>query len=475
MRRSIVLLALCAVPALAVVGERSASACGGCFGPPPSPTESEDTVTAHRMVLSVSPQQTTLYDEIQYSGSPSSFAWVLPIAGQVTIGISADAVFDTLDSSSTTTVSPPPVTCPSPPPGCAVPSANGGASFGASGSSSGGSVNVSNQQTVGPYQTVQLQSTDASALDDWLTTNGYDITSDIEPVIAAYVSQGFNFLAMKLVPGAGVQSMRPVRVTFSGASPTLPLRMVAAGTGAQVGITLWIVADGRWEPANFPWFHIDDSQIVWDWSASDSNYTTLRQQQEAATGFTSWEVESSLDLDVGSVQEQIENLAQYGGGFSSSGGGSGSGGTQSVGADGYEPIPASGSDPGETADQVMQDDLTALFSGLSSSTFRLTRLRTDLAHSALSSDLQLQAATDQSALSNLRTAAQSVNGPNCPVYDGCTVVGTAPYTPSGDAHGSSFGCSTTASTGFDWTETAQLAGLTGLLGLVAFRARRRRG
>jgi hypothetical protein len=274
-----------------------------------------------------------------------------------------------------------------------------------------------------------------------------------------------------------VQSMRPVRVTFSGASPTLPLRMVSAGTGAQVGITLWVVADGRYEPQNFPWFRIDDSQIVWDWSASDSNYTTLRQQQESASGFTAWEVESSLDLDVGNTQSQIQNLAMYGSSFSGSsgGGGSSSGGTGAIGADGYDPIPASGSSPGETADQVMADDLGALFAGISSSTFRLTRLRTDLAKAALGNDLQLQASADQSPLTNLRTAAQSVNGPNCPIYDGCTIVGTAPYTPGKAGDGSSFGCSAAPVSGFGWGETAELGGLAGLLGLAVVRARRRRG
>jgi len=469
MRKSLALLAFSALPALALVGERDAAACGGCFGPP---TETDDTVTAHRMVLSVSPQQTTLYDEIQYAGSPSSFAWVLPITGQVTIGLSADAVFDTLDSVSTTRVSPPPITCPSPPPGC-----NSNASLGdvpgaagSSGSSSGG-VNVTNSQTVGPYQTVQLQSTDANALDAWLTSNGYAIAPDIEPVIAAYVQQGFNFLAMKLVPGAGVSSMRPVRVSFAGASPTLPLRMVAAGTGAVVGITLWVVADGRWEPSNFPWFHIDDSQLVWDWSASDSNLTTLRQQQEAASNNTAWEVESSLALDVASMTAQITNTAQYG--FvtgSGSSGGSSSGG--STGGDNYEPIAATATTQGETADQVMQDDLTTLFSGISTGSFRLTRLRSDLAHAALANDLQLQAATDQSELSNQHTATQSINGPNCPIYDGCTIIGTAPYTP-GNAQTSSFGCSTAASS-LGWGERTELAVLVGMVGLASARARRRR-
>jgi hypothetical protein len=461
-----VLLAAFAVPALAFLAERDARACGGCFGPP---TETDDVVTDHRMVLSVSPQQTTLYDEIKYSGSPSSFAWVLPINGQVTIGISADAVFDTLDVLSAPQVQPPPVTCPSPPPGCAVPATNaavGGAA--SSGGSSSGGVNVTSSQVVGPYQTVTLQSTDPNALDTWLTTNGYAITDPMKPVIAAYVQAGFDFLAMKLVPGTGVQAMRPVRVSFGGASPTLPLRMVAAGTGATVGITLWIVADGRWEPANFPWFHIDDSEITWDWSKSDSNYTTLEQQKEAAANNATWEVQSSLDLGAETVQSRIQELAQYG----YVGGGSSSGGVATAGADNYEPIPASGSNAGQTADQVMQDDLTALFTGISGSTFRLTRLRADLAHAALANDLQLQAASDQSTLSNLHVAQQSANGPVCPVYQGCTVVGQEIYSPNSGG-GGSFGCSVSSAAVRGLGETTALAGLAGVIVIGVARGRRR--
>ncbi|HEY6463840.1 MAG TPA: DUF2330 domain-containing protein, partial [Polyangiaceae bacterium] len=433
----------------------------------------------HRMVLSVSPQQTTLYDEIKYSGSPSSFAWVLPISGQVTIGLSSDAVFDTLDSLTATTVSPPPVTCPGPPEGCGfanAPTANAGASFG--GGSSSGGVSVTNAQVVGPYQTVQLQSTDPQALDNWLTTNGYAITPDMEPVIASYIQGGFDFLALKLVPGEGVTSMRPVRVSFNGAQPTLPLRMVAAGTGATVGITLWVVGDGRWEPANFPWFRIDDSELVWDWSQSDSNYTTLEQQKEAAAGNATWEVQASLSESASSVQSQVQSLADYGGeyGGGSSGGGIGgsSGAPATDGADSYEPIPASGTSPGETADQVMQDDLGALFAGIASDTFRLTRLRADLAHGALTNDLQLQAASDQSVLTNQRVATQSLNGPLCPVYEGCSVVGQAVYTPGASNGGG--GCAVTAQavpTG--WRTTAAFAGVLGLLAMGSASSRRRRG
>src|SRR5579859_3562497 len=108
------------------------------------------------------------------------------------------------------------------------------------------------------------------ALNTWLAQNGYVIPAGVQPTLDAYVTEGFNFLAMKLQPGQGVQAMRPVRVTMSGASVSLPLRMAAIGTGATVGISIWVVADGRYEPQNFPFFHIEDSELVWDFSQQAS-------------------------------------------------------------------------------------------------------------------------------------------------------------------------------------------------------------
>ena len=98
-----------------VAGERDASACGRVFFHPPSPAERvSDAITDERMLLSVSTTQTTLYDQIRYAGSPSSFAWVLPIHGTVTVGLSADVLFDSVDALTATQINPPPSNCPLP-------------------------------------------------------------------------------------------------------------------------------------------------------------------------------------------------------------------------------------------------------------------------------------------------------------------------------------------------------------------------
>ena len=175
------------------------------------------------------------------------------------------------------------------------------------------------QENVGPYATVQLHSSDSSALDNWLTQNGYNIPAAVQPILDAYVTEGFDFLAMKLLPNQGVQAMRPVRVTMPGASLSLPLRMASVGTGAVTGITIWVVADGRYEPQNFPFFHIDDSQLVWDWSSNISNYTTLRVQNEAKLKNAGWEIESSIALNEQLIKNVILSGGQYyGNGLSAS-------------------------------------------------------------------------------------------------------------------------------------------------------------
>ena len=117
MRRSALVLGMVAAAStVALMGERPASACGGCFRPP---SETDADITDERMLLSVSPTQSTLYDQIRYSGNPSSFAWVLPTKGIVDVGLSSDAMFAFVEQSTQVQVIPPPLHCPPPPSNCA--------------------------------------------------------------------------------------------------------------------------------------------------------------------------------------------------------------------------------------------------------------------------------------------------------------------------------------------------------------------
>jgi hypothetical protein len=412
--------------------ETDAHACGGCFIPP---SENPSVVTDHRMIFSVSKEQTTLYDQIKYTGEPGSFGWVLPISstGTITVGLSADVVFAGLDRLTVTQLRQPPLNCPGPPSSCFGSSSSSGTSGGTSGglSAAEGGVTVVKREVVGPYETVQLKSDTQDALQIWLTQNGFKLPEDVKPVVAQYT--GSNFLALKLVPGKGIQDMRPVRVTTQGGSVTLPLRMVAAGTGPVVGISLWVVADGRYEPQNFGSFTIATEEITWDWAQSKSNYTDLRAQKTTLGNGKVWEVESSTVL----YRQQLEQIVKQG----SSNSGPFPSNEEDRALVDYLPVKNEAGTVTKTAVQAREEDMTALFYGIPTSTSRVTRLRADLAHAALDADLILRAASDQAVLSNVRQITKEINQPQCPVYTGCTQTGTAPrdQVPGGSGAGSSAG------------------------------------
>ncbi|MBK9264507.1 MAG: DUF2330 domain-containing protein [Polyangiaceae bacterium] len=391
------LLPLVAAPAFVTTDAR---ACGGCLV-----SETETTqVTSHRMILSVSKDRTVLWDQITYSGEPESFAWVLPIKGTVDVGLSSDAMFASLEQATSVTVSSPVINCL--PPECAFGPPNADGSGASSSAGGGGGVTVIAEEVVGPYATVQLSSQDPNALKTWLLGNGYNLPLDISPIVDAYVKEGFNFLALKLVPGVGINSMRPVRVTSAGATPVLPLRMVAAGTGQTTPITLWVMGEGRYEPSNFDSFTIDAEKLVWNWDTSSSNYAQIKQDEFAASGGKSWLVEAAEQFSRYWLEEGLRWAAEF-----------------DPKNSGY------GGDPmGPSALEECNADLDALFGGIPDNTLWVTRLHAELSRAALVTDLNLQASANQIPVNRWLQVTNSVGTPPAcpPPPDWCTNPGGVP-------------------------------------------------
>ena len=432
--------------------ERRAEACGGCF----APTENPTVVTDHRMILSVSKSQSTLYDQIAYQGEPASFAWVLPFSGEINVGLSADIVFGAIDQLTQTVILPPPGCVPNA--GSSSGSSGTGGSAGASDGSGG--VTVLKQEVVGPYETVQLQASDPKALDSWLQANGFAIPPAVAPVISTYVAEHFNFLAMKLLPSKGIQDMRPVRVTTKGANVAMPLRMVAAGTGANVGIALWVIGEGRYEPQNFGSFIIDNNDLGWDVGASRSNYSDVRARLTTEGGGAAWEIESSIFL----LRPQLESIVKQG---TFSNGGRIPQTDEERAATDYLPVMDAQGTVTKSAAAVRDDDLATLFADMP--TTRVTRMRADLVQSALDRDLVLRAAADQSFLTNVRQLTRC----GLPGDPSSTVINPGDPTPGdtttnggGGGGGSTFMCAARptregawVSIGFSFVAVAALRGI----------------
>ena len=435
-------LALAAVP----LCESYAHACGGCFIRPTEVT----VVSGHRMVFSISQTRSILWDQFSYSGDPSEFAWVLPIhAASVKVELAHDEFIAALDAYSTPTI--------------IGPSQNNGAGIGCSSSASytapgdNTGVQVINQEVVGPYEVATLASTDPQALENWLASHGYVIPQSVQPTVAAYVNGGFDFIALRLLPGKGVAAMQPVRVVSNGADPTLPLRMVAAGVGTDVSIVLYVISEGRYEAANFDNVQVDLSKLQWNKSLAKSNFDDLTQEALTKNDGRNWVLDFAGHLqtsDFGRVafpstyqqaasQSKKCSYGQLHGpdfpstpGFdsgvtfddaSSTGdasddassdaaddGATDAGADDAATDDASAPQDASAGDAGDggssSYDSCYFDDWVTAKAGMVESDLVLTRLHADLKTSALDQDLVLKAAADQSLYDNFHTVTQNADG-----------------------------------------------------------------
>jgi MYXO-CTERM domain-containing protein len=417
------------------VAPNEAEACGGCF----APNDSVTVVTSHRMAVSISTTQTTLWDQIEYAGDPEDFVWVLPIQGEVLVELADNAFFEALSGVTTVnlqgTFPPLRTRCPDPCAGSFRGSPSSAADAGTAADSST-SVTVYGEAVVGPYETVTIGSEDPTALITWLQDNGYAVPDETLPMIAHYVEEGLNFSVLRLSPNAGVNQMQPVRVTTPGMMPVFPLRMVGAGVQDSVGLDLYIIAEGRYGAANFDVLEVDRSRLAYDWDTSSFNYLDVFSDTLAEAGGRAWITEYAQPE--GQWSYYVQSYQSYG-------------------------------DDGEIS--YAMDDFVLATEGIPAP--YLTRLRTDLAPEFLDEDLILSASTEGD-VSNYISVDRELNRPAEPsCSDVCTDPGGILGIPTGGTRtsGSRSGCS--VSTGGDGTSLF-FAGLFAIGGFLLFSRRRKR-
>lgn len=368
-----------------VVPTRAAQACGGCFSPTPPPG-AVFSVTDHRMVLSMSGQQTTLWDQFSYSGNPSEFAWILPIRSGPTVRVELadDQFLSLMESVSAPVLSgvpsqasrdcgyciPPRQSygqCPGSPPanyGYADSSVGSWADAAAPSADVPGVV-VHREEVVGPYQVTTIGGGDAMAIRTWLSMNGYNVPASIEPVLMNYVNMHMDFVAVRLRGTEGLRRMKPLKITMPGLQPVLPLQMVAAGVSDKVGLALMVIADSRYEAQNFPNFRVRDEDLTYDFNAprrAEEEFRAASRRLDVMAG-GGWQTETSRQVD---------------------------GSLLSFSAQRIPPSPP-GMDGTSTS---AADDVRTALTGLGGNVV-ITRLRAELPASALTRDLLLRASIEE--------------------------------------------------------------------------------
>lgn len=108
-----------------------------------------------------------------------------------------------------------------------------------------GGVNVLGEDVLGGYQVARLAAEDGAALRTWLDTNGYSLPPAAQPIIEAYVADGWSFVAVKLAAG-GAGSLDPLRISYTSEQRVYPLRLGALAD-APVSVDLYVLDAGRAE------------------------------------------------------------------------------------------------------------------------------------------------------------------------------------------------------------------------------------
>lgn len=247
-----------------------AYACGGFFC-----TNVPVDQAAERIIFAVNDDGTIdAYVQINYTGAPDAFAWVVPVPNPPKVDVATMAMLRELDRLTQPVYVPPPLTsaCQDafrrlPLPAAAQPA--GGATS---------SVTVFDQGSVGPFNYAVVGSDDPKAMVKWLQDNKYQITSAMEPFIDVYVKEKMVFLAMKLQPNKQVRDIQPVKMTYKATNPMIPLRLTAVAATPNMVVLTWILAKSQAEPENYAAMSVPDTDIVFT-AFGGNNYTQLAQQR----------------------------------------------------------------------------------------------------------------------------------------------------------------------------------------------------
>ncbi|MDH5670535.1 MAG: DUF2330 domain-containing protein [Myxococcales bacterium] len=277
---------------LPLLWPQPAHACGGLFC---NSTQSQAVnQAAERIIFSHNEDGTvTAVIEIMYEGAADRFAWLLPVPGVPKIEVSSSQVFDQLQR-----LTAPTYTLQVQVEGecqnfAFANGGSGGASFGtptttaSDAAPSEPAVMLEASGTVGPYDFAVISLMDglddpAQVAIDWLTTEGYDVGELGPEVLRPYLLEGLNLLAFRLTKGNQTGSIRPVRLTYPADSPSIPIRPTAVAANDNMGVMVFMLAQGRAVPTNYRALELNEALI--NWFNPSSNYNDVINQAADQAG-----------------------------------------------------------------------------------------------------------------------------------------------------------------------------------------------
>lgn len=279
-----------------------AQACGGTFcdaGPSVMPVDQ----TGENVMFTVADGWVEAHIQIQYTGDPERFAWIVPVMAEPTVEVGSDLLFTELQDATvpTFTVSTRTENCGS------SGGSLGGGGGGGGGGGCGGSLDseplagfdddpageedpgddptVRQRDLAGSYEYVVLEGGSTEGIVRWLDENGFAQDDDAPPILQEYVDDGFLFVAFKLRSGHGVDQIHPIVLRYAGDEPCVPLRLTRIAARDDMGVRTFFLGGERVVPTNFR--HVQLNPLKFDWESPGANYeevVTRAVDEEGADG-----------------------------------------------------------------------------------------------------------------------------------------------------------------------------------------------
>jgi hypothetical protein len=287
MRRSSLVCALGAMVAFGAAAwmPRTAEACGGTFcdggGPIPMPVDQ----SGENILFVRDGDFTEAHIQIQYQGDAQNFAWVIPLQVVPEFSVGSEPLFQSLLNGSvpTYTVQQQFDDCgpvdgnglsgaPGEGDGAATTAADDG------GGDPGGGPQVVLMETVGAYDITVLQGGTAAEVVEWLDANGYAQDPEAEPILQAYLDEGFLFGAVKLTGGTDVDEIHPIVLRMATDEACIPLRLTRIAALDDMDVRSFFLGQARTVPQNYR--HVLVNQVKIDWTPGNvaRNYKQIISQ-----------------------------------------------------------------------------------------------------------------------------------------------------------------------------------------------------
>lgn len=285
-----------------VMAPSAALACGGTFcdgsGPVPMPVDQ----TGENILFIQDGPAIEAHIQIQYTGEPQRFAWVVPIPAVPTFRVGSDLLFRELLRStvpSYTTQPMPGDTCNedlapwllaaplglavvpvvgvyfvavlafialTTVPGCAnqdllaIPGSGETAA----------AATVVFRDSVGAFDITVLEAGTADAVMTWLADNQYTVPLTTRPILAQYANENSLFAAVKLVSSAQVDEIHPIVLRYEYGVPCVPLRLTAVAAASDMGVRTFFLGQARTVPNTYR--HVEVNPARLDWLNNGANY-----------------------------------------------------------------------------------------------------------------------------------------------------------------------------------------------------------